>query len=64
MTVSFYIQREDTFTLQSYLEDFDEEAENPILYIGNQPSSPEDILISISFYEYNELIDLEVLEWL
>jgi len=63
MKVSFYIQPDDALVLYNYLESFDEEEENPILYISNQPT-PNDLLVTIDFYEYNELVDLEVLEWL
>jgi len=64
MTISFYIQPEDALVLCSYLESFDEEEENPVLYISNQPTSPQDLLITIKFEQYNELIDLELVEWL
>lgn len=64
MNVSFYIQPEDAILLQGYFQDYDEEAENPALYISNQPTSSQDLLITIKFEWYNELIDLELLEWL
>jgi|TARA_R110000868_G_scaffold28036_4_gene105518 hypothetical protein len=63
MKVSFYIQPDDALVLCKYIESFDEEEENPVLYISNQPT-PNDLLVTIDFYEYNELVDLEVLEWL
>ena len=64
MKVSFYIQPDDALVLYKYLESFDEEEDNPVLYISNQPTSPQDLLVTVDFYEYNELVDLEVLEWL
>jgi len=63
MKVSFYIQPDDALVLYKYLDSFDEEEENPVLYISNQPT-PNDLLVTIDFCEYNELVDLEVLEWL
>ena len=63
MKVSFYIQPDDALVLYKYLEFFDEEEDNPVLYINNQPT-PNDLLVTIDFYEYNELVDLEVIEWL
>ena len=63
MKVSFYIQPDDALVLCKYIESFDEEEENPVLYISNQ-QTPNDLLVTIDFYEYNELVDLEVLEWL
>ena len=64
MKISFYTQPEDALVLCCYLESFDEEEENPILYISNQPTSSQDLLITIDFEQYNELIDLGVIQWL
>jgi len=64
MTVSFYIQNIDTTILYKYIEDYGDEDDNNVIYVSNQPTNPHDILVTISFYKYNELVDLELLEWI
>lgn len=62
MKITFYLQQQDIFTLSKYLEDYDETEDTSILYISNQPTSPQDILVTIGFLEYNELLDLGLIE--
>lgn len=62
MTVSFYLEVDDLYQLDAYLADYDEEEDNPVLYYSNNPASPTSILVTLDFYQFNELIDLELLQ--
>lgn len=62
MTVSFYVETDDLYQLDLYLENYDEEEDNPTLYYSNTPTSPNSILVTLDFYQFNELIDLELLQ--
>jgi hypothetical protein len=62
MTVSFYMETDDLYQLDLYLESYDEEEENPTLYYSNTPTSPTTLLVTIDFYQFNELIDLDLLQ--
>ena len=64
MTISFYTQPDDLFLIHSYVTDYSENDENVVIYISNQPTNPTDVLVSISIVQYNELVDLDLLEWL
>jgi|Laugrefabdmm15dn_1035133.scaffolds.fasta_scaffold209634_2 hypothetical protein len=64
MTISFYTQPDDLFLIHSYITDYSENDENVVIYISNQPTNPTDVLVSVSIAQYNELVDLDLIEWL
>ena len=61
MTVSFYIEVEDLFILDKYLEDYDGDEDDTPIYYSNQPVSPTQVLTTLDFHSFNEMIDLELL---
>lgn len=62
MTVSFYVESEDLTQLYMYLENYDEDEDNPILYYSNAPTSPTTVMVSMDYYQFNELLDLDLLQ--
>ena len=62
MTVSFYVESDDLTQLYMYLENYDEDEDNPILYYSNTPASPTTVMVSMDYYQFNELLDLDLLQ--
>lgn len=61
MTVSFYVEVEDLYVLDKYLEDYDEDEDTTPIYYTNTPTSPTQVLVTLDFYSFNEMVDLELL---
>ena len=64
MTISLYTQPDDLYLIHNYITDYSENDENVVIYISNQPTNPTDVLVSVSIAQYNELVDLDLIEWL
>jgi len=60
MKISFYVEIEDVYILKQFLEDYEEDDATPIYYT-NKPASPTQVMISLDFRSFNELIDMELL---
>ena len=61
MTISFYVETQDLYLIEKYLEDYDEDTDTHPVYFTNTPTSPDSVLATIDFYNFNELIDMELL---
>jgi hypothetical protein len=61
MTVSFYVEVDDLYLLEKYIEDYNEDEDQQPVYYSNTPASPTQVMASLTFYEFNELVDLELL---
>jgi hypothetical protein len=64
MTVSFYVESDDLYLIEKYLEDYNEEEDDVPVYYTNTPTSPTQVLATLDFFEFNELVDLELLHTL
>ncbi len=62
MTVSFYVEVDDLYVIEKYIEDYNEDEDTTPIYYSNTPSSPTQVMATLDFYAFNELIDLELLQ--